>query len=73
MVHRDARGGANNRFAIQGQHEETLWRAGVGIEVLALVVHITVVQVGKMAKHLDPQAREIIQVWFNLVTAEPAY
>ncbi|MNZ75868.1 hypothetical protein D3C78_943560 [compost metagenome] len=60
--HRHAGGHADHSTVIERQHEDRAVRIGIGREIFALIIQRTVIEIGKSAKHLDPQAREIIEI-----------
>ena len=68
--HRQAGRRADQLRAVVDQHGEAARGLHVDLQILAFVVLVAVVQVRKLAEHLDAQAREIIDVRRNCRAAD---
>ena len=69
---RQARGGPHHLPLVDGQHRQAAPGAGVGGQVVGLVLRRTVVKVGKLAKHRKAQASEVIDVRRNRSAVQQA-
>jgi len=61
--HGQAGGGTDDLITVQGEDDETLLTARVGLEVVALVVEAAVIEIRILAEDGDAERAECVEVW----------
>ena len=59
VLHRDRGRGADHARTVAREHDHRFRALHVGLQVLALVVDIAVIEIGKIAKYFDAQPRQL--------------